>query len=82
MVVEEFLSTEKEYSDTAVIGEISDLFTADLESDFEYLGSVVPTLIEAIESVESNSLAAHHLIQKLADLKAFLKTQSRSRLVA
>ena len=80
--LEEFLSTEKEYSDTAVIGELSDLFTADLESDFEYLGSVVPTLIEAIESVESNSLAAHHLIQKLADLKAFLKTQSRTRLVA
>lgn len=75
----EFLESEKERSDSVQVHEMMNLLSTELESDFSYLGSAVPIIIEAIESVETNSIAAHHLVEKLADLKAFLKTQLRSR---
>ena len=77
--LEEFLESERGLSDSTTAAEIINLFSTELEDDFTYLGSVVPTLIDAIESVETNSVSGHHLIEKLIDLKAFLKTQMRSR---
>ena len=60
--------------------ELQDLLAdGTLERDFQYLGSVVPTLIAAIECQETNSVSSHHLMQKLADLKSFIVTEKRSR---
>ena len=50
-----------------------------MERDFQYLGSVVPTLIEAIECQETTSVSSHHLFEKLSDLKAFMNTEQKSR---
>ena len=78
--MDEFLAAEHTQSDSVSSRELQDLMAdGTLERDFQYLGSVVPTLIEAIECQETTSVSNHHLIEKLSDLKAFMKTEQKSR---
>ena len=78
--LDEFLTSEHEESDS-VSSKVLLAMLADgtVERDLQYLGSVVPTLIAAIEAQETNSVTSHHLLQNLADLKAFIKSQKNSR---
>ena len=78
--VSEFLDSEHDQSDSVKSRELQDLVAdGTVERYLQYLATVIPTLIAAIEAQETNSVTSHHLVQNIADLKAFIVTEKKSR---
>ena len=62
--VSEFLDSEHDQSDSVKSRELQDLVAdGTVERDLQYLATVIPTLIAAIEAQETNSVTSHHLIK-------------------
>lgn len=71
----EFLDKEPCTSDSTVRDELHAMITPEIERSFFYIGSVTPTLVDWIVSLQTNSRVGHHLIDTIADIRSFLVVQ-------
>ena len=74
----EFLEKEPDTTDTSTKNVLLECLTPEIERSFYYLGSVAPTLLDWLISLQTNSRVGHHLMEMISDMRSFIVIQQKN----